>query len=40
MQHFAKRRDFEKKNPGKEYPHVLDLGPKEKAPMTLSCEVT
>jgi hypothetical protein len=38
QEYFAKRRDWEKKNPGKEYPSSLDQAPREKAPMTLLCQ--
>lgn len=37
-EHFRKRREWEKKNPGKEYPDQLELGKKEKAPFTLLCD--
>ena len=38
-EHFRKRREWEKKNPNKEYPQSLELGKKEKAPMALLCDV-
>ena len=39
QEHFAKRREWEKRNPGKEYPESLEQGAKEKAPSVLLCDV-
>ena len=39
LEHFEKRREWEKKNPGKDYTHALEQGQKEKAPFAMLCDV-
>jgi hypothetical protein len=39
MDHFAKRKEWEKKNQNKEYPYSFEQEPLKKAPVSLLCEV-